>query len=711
MTASFVIENIHCPSCIRQIEADLARLPGLRAARLNFTTRRLLVDHDEAALPADRIVARLADLGFRARPFGTTATPADQAERQLLRAMAVAGFAAANVMLLSVAVWSGHDGGMGQATRDLLHWISGLIALPAIGYAGRPFFASAWAALRHRSLNMDVPISLAVLLAAGMSVAQSWASAKHAYFDAAVMLLFFLLIGRYLDARLRARARDVGENLLALRQDMASVIGDDGQVRRLAADLVRPGMRLLVGAGERLPADGRLLSREALLDTAILTGESLPRRLAMGDPVHAGMLNHGAAIEVEATRHGDDSRLAQILALTEQALTGRSRYVRLADRAARHYAPAIHLIAGATLLGWLLAGAAWPTALMTAIAVLIITCPCALGLAVPAVQVVATKALLAMGVLLRNADALERIAEADIAVFDKTGTLTLGAFSLAPDQAVDRQALAQAARLAVSSRHPLAQALVAAAEAQGLGGITAADDAREQPGQGVAGVIDGVPARLGRAIWCGVDTAAAAGDASEIWFRLGEQPAQCFAFHDQPRPGAAQAIAGLRAAGLEVMLLSGDRPAAVATLAARLGIDDWHAGLAPEDKLARLDALAGQGRRAWMIGDGINDAPALARAHASLSPANAADISQNSADFILEGDDLSPLPALLAVARRARRLMLGNFALAAGYNLIAVPIAVAGLVTPLIAAVAMSASSLIVTANALRLRPPRRSMS
>jgi len=703
MNASFVIDNVHCPSCIGQIERALAALPGMRAARLNFSTRRLVVEHDAAALPADAIVRRLADLGYRARPFRAPAAAAAADSRRLLRAMAVAGFAAANVMLLSVAIWSGHGGDMGPATRDLMHWISALIALPAIAYAGQPFFRSAWRAVRHGGLNMDVPISLAVLLAALMSVAQTLMSARDAYFDAAVTLLFFLLIGRYLDAQVRARAQGLSENLLASRCAFANVVDADGRVRRIAADAVTPGMRLLVPSGEALAADGQLASREALLDTGILTGEAMPRRLAAGDMVHAGMLNHGAPIEVVATKSGDDTRLAQIVAMTERALAARGRHVRLADRAARIYAPAIHVVAAATFVGWLLAGAAWPSALMTAIAVLIITCPCALGLAVPAVQVVATRLLLQSGLVLRRGDGLERIAETDTVVFDKTGTLTRGVFALEAPALADTGALAQAARLAVASRHPLAQALARAAGERLSQTPAPAADIEERPGLGIAGSIDGVAARLGRADWCGVPATRADDDVSEIWFRLGDKAPVRFAFRDRLRPQARAAVAALQAAGLHVVLLSGDRAPVVAALAHALDIADWHGDVRPEDKLAHLEALAAAGKKVLMVGDGLNDAPALAAAHASISPSSGADISQHSADMIFEGDGLMAVAHAWRLARAARRLMIGNFVLAAGYNLIAVPIAVAGLVTPLIAAVAMSGSSLAVTLNALSL--------
>ena len=702
MTESFVVSNIHCASCIRRIEDGLGAVPGVSNVRVNLTTKRMAIDWDRGRLSADDIVSRLKSMGFEARPFRMNATgdPAKARDRELLRSMAVAGFAAANVMLLSISIWAGHD--MDSVTRDLLHWISALIALPAVAYAGRPFFNSAWAALRNRQLNMDVPISLAVLLACGMSVVQTVTHEQHAYFDAAVTLLFFLLIGRYLDQLARGRARSTAENLLALRADFAVVLGANGAARRVPTEEVVPGDRIHVGAGERIPVDGRVLSGETEIDTSLVTGESLPRAVVKGEAVYAGTVNRGQPIEIEATAIDDGTLLAQIAKLTEKALDGRNRYVRLADRAARIYAPAVHIAAAATLAGWIVLGAGWQSALMNAIAVLIITCPCALGLAVPTVQVVAGNILMKRGVLLKQGDALERLAECDTVVFDKTGTLTFGSFEPEDFSSVDSVTVERAASLAAASRHPLSRALLRAAEARLGHAVTPATDVVERPGLGLEAEADGVKIRLGSAIWCDVETEL--GHAgSEIWFRAGTDAPVGFGFHDRIRPDVKDAVAALIACGCTVQILSGDRDEAVRAVAEAAGIKDWAADLHPGDKIARLDALKREGRKVMMVGDGLNDAPALAAAHASISPATGADISQTAADLVFSGDSLSAVPFALEVSRLARRAMMQNFGLAALYNLCAVPLAMLGLVTPLIAALAMSSSSLVVTLNALRL--------
>jgi Cu2+-exporting ATPase len=702
---NLAIENLHCPGCIPRIEGALRGQPGVLEARVNLTSRRLRLRWRGEAPAADLLAPVLA-LGYRLAPFNADAVAAagETERRALLRALAVAGFAAGNVMLLSVSVWSGLAADMGAATRSLLHWVSALIALPAVAYAGRPFFASAVTALRGGRLNMDVPISLAVLLTTAMSLFETVRGGPLVYFDAAVMLLFFLLIGRTLDLGVRGRVRSAAENLLALRARSATLIEADGRRRSVATASLATGARVAVAAGERIPADGRIVAGRGDIDTSLVTGESLPRLVGLGDEVFAGTVNLGAPLEIQVTATGEGTLLAEIGRLMTAAEQGRARYVRLADRAARIYAPTVHGLAAATFLGWLLiAGAPWQSALMTAVAVLIITCPCALGLAVPAVQVTAVARLLRRGVLVKSADGLERLAQADAVVFDKTGTLTLGRPELVNGGDVSLDDLRLAASLACVSRHPLARALCRAA-----GPVAAAPDVREEPGMGLEAAAGGRPVRLGHRSWCGVADTGAAASEMEMWLAVEGRAPVRFAFRDAPRADAGALIGWLRRQGFSLMLLSGDRPAAVRALAEGLGIADWQAECRPAEKTARLADMARAGQRVLMVGDGLNDAPALAAAHVSASPAEAADISQTAADVILQGDGLAPLAEAIRVARLARRLVLQNFALAFGYNAIAVPLAVAGHVTPLIAAAAMSASSIAVTLNALRLNLLRR---
>ncbi len=698
-TLHLMVEGVHCGGCVQRIERALRADPAVERARVNLTTRRLVMSWRGPAEVASRLVDIVSRLGYRVVPYDPQKLASGDvaAERQLLLAMAVAGFAAGNVMLFSISVWAGYFQGMGHATRDLLHWFSALIALPAIAFAGRPFFHSALDALRHGRTNMDVPIALAITLAAAMSLFETVRGGEHVYFDSAIMLLFFLLVGRYLDRRARGVARSAAERLLAMDAGSVTVLDADGTSRIVPSAAVRAGMTVLAAAGERIGADGQILAGESEVDTSLITGESLPGRVRPGDPVFAGTVNLAAPLRLEVSAVGERTLLAEIVRLMELAEQRRARFVVLADRLARLYAPAVHGLALATFLGWtLIMGASWQTALLYAIAVLIITCPCAMGLAVPAVQVIASGRLLARGVLLKSATALERLAKVDTVVLDKTGTLTHGQPDL--EGPVDADALRLAASLAGASRHPLARALCRA-----MPGVAVADGVEEVPGRGLRrGAV-----RLGSRAWCGLEDAGDA-DGPELWLSAPDlwpdrQPVR-FAFRDQLRADAATVIGHLEQDGLGVELLSGDRPGVAAQIARQLGIERWRAACMPADKAARLEQLADEGRRVLMVGDGLNDAPALAGAYVSLSPATAADVSQTAADAVFQGERLAPLLELLEVARKTDRLIRQNVALALIYNLITIPIAIAGLVTPLVAALCMSASSLLVVGNALRLR-------
>jgi Cu2+-exporting ATPase len=475
-------------------------------------------------------------------------------------------------------------------------------------------------------------------------------------------------------------------------------------VARLATRSLLPGMRVLTPAGERFAADGLVVAGVSEVDASLMTGETRPQRVAVGDRVYAGTVNLGQPVTMEVTAADEGSLIAEIARLMAVAEQGRASYVRLADRAAKLYAPAVHILGLLTFLGWLALGNGWEPALTAAIAVLIITCPCALALAVPAVQVAATSRLFAAGVLVKAPDALERLAEVDTIVLDKTGTLTRGEPQLRDATSLDADLLGRMAALAAASRHPYARAVVNAAQARGVP-VVAAPDVTETAGQGLRRDTGADEERLGSAQWCGVD-AAATGEAP-LWYRCGDAPAVSLPLADPLRVDAGTVVAQLLKSGYGVALLSGDRTSEVERVAAELGIKNQAGGLLPADKLARLSDLSKDGRRVLMIGDGLNDAPSLAAAHASLSPSSAIAISQNAADAIVQGGALGPVVETLAVAQAARRMALQNFALAIGYNVVFVPLAVVGLVTPLIAAVAMSASSIAVTVNAVRLKSMR----
>ena len=699
-TSWYSVPDLRCAACIAKLENGLAADPGVILSRVNFTQKRVRIDHlpelDDEALT--RIIGRI---GFAAHVFTASAdADAPNAEtRKLSRALAVAGFAAMNVMLLSVSVWSGAAG----VTRDLFHWLSAIIALPAVAYAGRPFFSSAWSALRNGRTNMDVPISIGVVLTCALSLFETATGGEHAYFDGAVMLLFFLLAGRLLDSVMRARAADSVAALMRATPGEATVLASDGTTQRRTIEELAPRMRILVAAGERIAADGVVESGTSSIDCALVTGESLPEAATTGTKVLAGTVNLDAPLTIRVTATGDATVIAEIGRLMEAATQSRSRYVRIADRAARLYAPAVHALALLSFVGWMIAGAGWHESILIAVAVLIITCPCALGLAVPVAQVVAAGALMRAGIIVKDGSALERLAEADRVVLDKTGTLTLGRPQVvgAPEFAGDDAAIALA--LAQASRHPLAQALAGWLHDKGV--IAAlVTDLHEVAGTGMEALHNGQAVRLGKPALTSV---TATTDLMSVDFARGDRPPVRISFEDALRPDADAALARLKAQGLAPSILSGDHAPVVARVARQLGIPARGA-LSPHDKIASIEALQAEGHHALMVGDGLNDGPALAAAHVSMAPASASNVGQAAADLVFMGDRLGSVPIAVSAARATMAVVRQNFILAIGYNLIAVPLAIMGLVTPLVAALAMSGSSIIVVANALRLRSAAR---
>ena len=701
-TITLAVDGLHCGACMRSVETELGQVQGVVSARVNLSNRRAAVEVQPGRISAETLIDALEKAGHKAAELTSDSRiQAFDSDKDLLRRLGVAGFAAMNIMLLSVSVWSGAGADMDTSVQTLFHWLSALIALPAVAYSGQPFFRSALQALKARRLNMDVPISVGVCLATLMSLYQTARASEQVYFDAAVTLLAFLLLGRLLDQQMRTRASSAATNLLGLKSSAASILDEAGTVSRVPVKTIHPGMRVLAAAGERLAVDGVIASGMSDIDQSLITGESVAKRVGPGDTVFAGTVNLLSPIVITATKREESSLLADIARLMMAAEQGRGKYVRLADRAARLYAPAVHILGLTTFASWMIAGNTWQEALTAAIAVLIVTCPCALALAVPAVQVAAASRLFGKGIILKSADGLERLAEVDTVVFDKTGTLTVGEPNLLNGRAIPAAFLKAAARLAVTSRHPYSRAIVAAARDQGLT-VRACDNVSETAGLGLSCPSPAGEVRLGSASWCGQPLSESR--EGTLWFKPASGPAIAFQFADALREDSAQVVKALTDAGYAVEILSGDSAAPVGLMADAAGVETWRAGQRPDQKIARIEALKTKGHKVLMVGDGLNDAPALAAAHASLSPASACDISQTAADAIFQGARLQPIVELLAVAKAARALSLQNFGLAVAYNVVFVPLAMAGLVTPLIAALAMSASSISVTANAIRLK-------
>ncbi|ESW94725.1 Nitrogen fixation protein FixI [Mesorhizobium sp. LSJC268A00] len=692
------VPTVHCGACIQTIEMALGKLGDVEAARVNLSTKRVSVRWRGDEAPP--LVAVLGRLGYQAHLFEADTDAKDRTLSELIRAVAVAGFAAGNIMLLSVSVWSGAEG----ATRDLFHWVSALIAIPALAFAGGIFFKSAWNALRHGHMNMDVPIAVGESLAYAMSLYETITHGDHAYFDASVSLLFFLLIGRTLDHVMRERARTAVKSLSQLAARGAMVLRGDGARDYLPVGEIEPGMLLLIAAGERIPVDGKIARGTSDVDCSLVSGESTPSSVAPEDTVQAGVLNLTGPLTIEATAAAKDSFLAEMVRLMEAAEGGRARYRRIADRVSALYAPVVHLTALATFLGWMAVTGDWHRAMTIAIAVLIITCPCALGLAVPIVQVVAARRLFENGIMVKDGSAMERLATIDTAVFDKTGTLTLGQPRLVNTSSINPAMLAIAADLAAHSCHPYSKAIAGFALSSSqhkFGAVT------EHPGFGIEATAAGSTWRLGRRGWAGWKARTGGegkhGYGGTVLTKNGMIVAS-FVFEDALRLDTRAAIDQLRNAGMCVEMLSGDTAKACAEVADMLGVDDFVPCLLPSGKVERIESLARDGHKVLMVGDGLNDTPALSAAHVSIAPATAADIGRNAADFVFLRESLLAIPLALDVSRKAGSLIRQNITIAIVYNAVAVPIAILGHVTPLIAAVAMSASSLLVIGNAMRLQ-------
>ncbi len=686
----------HCAACLTTVEDGLQKLPGIHSARMNLTLKRVSVEADPD-VTADDVITALQSLGYEAHeldPGLLSATETDRQGRELLMRLGVAGFSMMNVMLLSVAVWSGAE----DATRDLFHWISAAIALPTVIFAGQPFFKNAWNSLKVGRLGMDVPISLAIILASGISLFETFNSGHHAYFDAAVMLTFFLLAGRYLDHRTRAVARSAAEELAALEVPRATVLRDGVEVV-LPISEVAVGEWVRVRPGGRMPVDGVVIEGQSEVDRSLLTGESLPAFAGPDTIVAAGEVNLTGPLLVRVTAAGKDSSLHRMADLVAVAENAKTHYTSLAERAARLYSPLVHLLSFSAFGVWMwITGGDVRYAINISAAVLIITCPCALGLAVPAVVTAASGRLFRKGLLIKDGTALERLAEVDVVVFDKTGTLTLGTPELTNIADHSAQDVEVAIALAAASSHPLAAALVSAGRAQGFR-PERVTDLREVPGYGVEGQWQGNTVRLGRANWTGAESL----EVTATYLSIANQTT-AFTFADRLRPGAESAVAALLAQRKRIILLSGDVEGAVADMARRLGIGEWTSGCLPAEKSARVAELSAAGHRVLMVGDGLNDTAALAAAHVSISPASALDAARVASDIVLLGQDMAPIADALRIAKQSTRRIKENFAVSGLYNVVAVPLALVGLATPLAAALAMSLSSITVSLNALRLR-------
>jgi P-type Cu2+ transporter len=691
---------IHCGNCIVTIEGQLAKLSGVRDVRANLTFKRVSVTLDKANHSLLGVVEKLEELGFPSQSISAEAAKQSDPELTLLvRALAVSAFPATNIMLLSIPVWNGADG----ATKGLFQFVSALIASPCVAYGGKPFFRSAFTALRHRRMNMDVPISLGVILATGMSMYESFIGGGHAYFDAATSLLFFLLVGRTLDHMMRTKARAAADQLFRITAKGGFVVGQTGELAYVALEGLNPGMRIRVAAGERFPVDGKVIEGVSDVDRALVTGESEALRIKRGSEVEAGTLNLTGSIDITASRAAKDSFLAEVTQMMASAENGRTGYVRVADRMAKIYAPAVHVLAFVSFTGWMIWTAGdWHQSLTVAIAVLIITCPCALGLAVPVAHVVSAGRLFNAGILMKDGSALERLSAITDAVFDKTGTLTTGQPTVRTTTIPKGLMTAIVKAMALRSVHPASRAL---AKHFSDDPETQLGEVREVPGGGMEASYKNKQVRLGRVDWVAeiADETSMGSHDHGVAFAIEGGSLYVTELTETLRADGRWMVETLQSKDIRCGIVSGDNEVPVARIAASLGIGKFKSSMRPGEKLNYLNQAASEGHIVLMVGDGLNDAPALIAAHVSMAPSSASDVGRTAADFVFTRGSLSAVNYVYDIATATSRIVRQNFGLAILYNILAVPLAMSGQLNPLLAAIAMSTSSIIVVANSLRL--------
>lgn len=702
--AIMLVEGLRCAACVWLIERMLGALPGVTTVQVNAAARRARIVWDDSLCSLPRILDAFARAGYRALPLDAAAIDdaRKRESRAALKRLVVAGFGAMQAMMYASGLYLGTFDATDASTRDLLRWFGLLVATPVVFYAARPFFSGAMRSLAARQLGMDVPVALAIALIYGASLVESIRGAGEVYFDSVSMFVFLLLAGRYLEMRARHRSGNLTDALARLTPMFAERIRTDGSLERIGAIELVPGDRVHVAEGSSVPADGVLATSQCRVDEALLSGESAALVKRCGDPMIAGSIVVEGPIELRVERVGGDTLLAGIVALVARAQTERPRLAQAGERAAAGFVARVLVLAAITAVGWSVIDI--QRAFAATLAVLVVSCPCAFALAVPAALTRALAVLARHGVLVMRPDAIEQLALATHVVFDKTGTLTDPQLALTRIESMraddgDR-ALALAAALARGSRHPVARAIASAA---GASSTMQVDAVRVEAGGGIEGVIDNRRLRLGRA-----DFALPAG-ASDATLAdavvLADDAGVIATFHlsERLRADARYAIDALKADGLDIEIASGDATTKVAAVAARLGVERWHARQRPADKLARLAALRAGGARVIAVGDGINDAPVLAGADVAIAFASGADLAQASSDIVLSGERLAAIAQARAIARETLSILRQNQRWALAYNLCVVPLAALGHVPPWLAAIGMSASSLVVVLNALRI--------
>ncbi len=703
-SSSLLLGDLTCAACTWLIEQSLARMAGIDRAVVNLQQSRLDVRFDPRVVRLSEIFARLDALGYRPRPFQASSQRQQMQDeyRTDLRRLGVAGFGMMQVGMFAVALHAGDIQGIEERYRGLLRGFSLLVASFVVFYSARPFFTTAWRHLRHGTLVMDLPVALAIGLAWLASAYATLSGSGEVYFDSVVMFTFFLLLGRFLERRVRQRHAMTWFDAESTLPDAVTVQRDQ-RWQSVPRSQLQQGDRVLVRAGQVVPIDAEILQGRSAVREETFNGEHLPRNVGAGDTIYAGTLNVEQAVEARALGGYRDSRLAALQRSVETAQAEKPRLARLADRIASWFIAGILLITAATALVWSQVDPG--RALWVTLSVLVISCPCALALATPAALTSAASALRASGVIVRGENALEALSRVTHVIFDKTGTLTEGALQLqrvVPLSTIPREELiAMGAALQHYSTHPVARAF---GEVSGAGGF---EDVEYRVGAGLSARRAGRACRMGSEAFCReiAPELPPSPDDAHYWIALcrEREPLAWFGLSDRNRPEAAAVVSAFRSAAIEVALLTGDRSAQGPAVAEALGIDRVETGLEPQDKMSRVGALQRSGAVVGMVGDGLNDAPVLSQADASFAVAGATDLARTQADFVIVDGDLQAVVETWRKAVQCRRIILQNFAWALGYNLGAIPLAATGHIPPWAAAIGMSLSSLLVVVNSLRL--------
>ncbi len=706
------IQGLHCAACIWLIENILQKNPDVITARVNLTRKSLFLKWRNNLDNFYQITQIIQKIGYKLLPLDPKIIEEEEKkyDKSLFSCLAIAGFGAGNLMLLSFALWFASTEEMGFYTRNLLHLFSALIALPVIIFSGKPFFKSAFKSLKAGYPNMDFVISVAIILTTIASLIKTFRGFEHIYFDSVVMLIFFLLIGRFLEQKIRKKAFNVANEFMLLNAGFGRV-KIDNKIEILPIKDLKKDMILIVAAGEKIAADGKIIEGESDIDNAIINGESQAKPVQKGDDVYAGTINLNSPLKICITNEVQNSLLSKIIDLTQKIDINKNPYIKIADKLAKLYIPITHILAFFTFILWFFYfKSSIHIAFANTIAVLIITCPCALALAIPIVQTILTSRMLKKGIIIKSGAAIEKLPNIDVIVFDKTGSITVGKPILQnifynkkdakPLTKKDKQKyLKIAASMCKNSNHPLARSIL-----QNYDDCLFEIESSEKKGYGLKAIYNNKEIFLGKAEFCDIKEVKLdeKEDYNLNFYMKYDGDELIFTFSDEIKKDAKEAIKTLVNSGKKIILLSGDNGRNVTKIAKNLEIDEFYSDQTPLDKANFLQNLQKNNKQFLMVGDGINDAPALALADVSLSFNQASDLAQNISDIIIQGNKLMPIIDLIQASKKSLKLMRQNLQISLFYNVIAIPFAISGYITPLIAALAMSSSSILVLLNSLR---------